>query len=222
MAKRICDPTSGKIGNQVYQNSRNGQVVRTRAIPTNPKTAEQVLARNRLAAMAVTYDALSEAQQNAWIAAAEYYQSRSRLGMSGPLTGLQLYVKVNCALLEIGQAAVSTPPTTPTYDALTVSTLTCVLTGGVPVIKAAVDDDFGDYWRILAAAPVNPGVRRQPDLVHIGAAPVVSGGFSTFTSLYTALFGTPVAGKRLHVRFTQQVNGLYGPEFNLTCLVTGS
>lgn len=222
MAKRICDPTSGSIGNQVYQNSRNGQTVRTRAIPTNPNSAQQEIARANLKAAAQAYDALTEAQQNAWIEAAAIVQSRSRLGMSGPLTGLQYYVKVNAALLEIGEAQVDTPPATPTFGTIPDGALTAVLSGGVLTLKVACSDDIATTVSVLAAGPVNSGVRRAPELVNIGTAPVVSGGFCTFTSLYTTRFGTPATGKRLHVKFQEQVNGLYGPAYSATCLVTGS
>ena len=220
MAKRICDPTSGKIGNQVYQNSRNGQVVRTRAIPTNPKSTQQVEARDNLTAAAIAYDALTEAQQNAWIAAAGEVMSQSRLGMSGTLTGLQYYVKVNAALLEIGEAQVDDPPATPTFDDADLGAMTCVNTGGTNVLKVAAGNDLGLNTQVFAAAPVNSGVRRQPDLVNLGPAPTVSGGFTTFSALYVARFGQPAVGKRIHARLVQQVNGLYGPAHNVTCLVT--
>jgi len=222
MAKRICDPTSGKIGNQVYQNSRNGQVVRTRAIPTNPKSTQQVTARNNLTAAAKAYDALTEILQNAWIAAAQSYQSKARLGMSGTLTGLQLYVKVNAALLESGEAQVDTPPAIPTFDDPGFGALTCVNTAGTNVLKIACANDFGTRELIFAAAPVNSGVRRQPDVVDIGVPPEVSGGFCVFSDLYTARFGEPAVGQRIHVRFVQLVNGLYGPATDAQCLVTAA
>jgi hypothetical protein len=222
MAKRLCDPTSGKIGREVYQNSRNGQTVRIRAIPTNPQTTAQVEARDNLTACALAYDALTEVQQNAWIAAAAEVQSRTRLGMSGPLTGLQYYCKVNAALLETGSVQVNAPPATPTFEESNWGVLTAVNATGTLTMKVANSDTQAGDWHVFAAGPVNSGVRRQPDLVRIGAAPTIAAGFSTITTIYQNRFGVPAVGKRIHVRVVEIVNGLYGAAHNVTCLVTAS
>lgn len=219
MAKRICDPTSGKIGNQVYQNSRNGQVVRTRAIPTNPNSAQQVEARDNMKAAAQAYDALTEAQQNAWIEAAAVIQSRSRLGQSGPLTGLQYYVKVNAALLEIGSAQLSTPPSAPTFGSLVITSESLENASGVLTFAVTLSGTLPSGTRMFAAAPVNPGVRRPPDMVDLGAVPALVGQVTDVASLYSTRFGCPAIGKRVHYKFVQQVTGLYGPAEQRQALV---
>ena len=49
------------------------------------------------------------AQQDAWIVAAAGYKSTPTLGQSGPLTGLQLFVRINCKLGLLGQEPVDVP-----------------------------------------------------------------------------------------------------------------
>ena len=60
MAKRVCDPTSGKIGSQVYMIGRNGQVVRTRVIPANPRSQAQTDARGIFQTASQAWDSLTE------------------------------------------------------------------------------------------------------------------------------------------------------------------
>ena len=50
-------------------------------------------------------------------------QSKATLGQSGPLTGLQLFTKVNCALPAIGGTAVTTPPAKPQLSPLPIDRL---------------------------------------------------------------------------------------------------
>ena len=63
------------------------------------------MVRDLLAQQARRFDALTDAQQDAWNVAAAGYQSSPSLGQSGPLTGLQLFVRVNCKLGLLGQDA---------------------------------------------------------------------------------------------------------------------
>jgi membrane-associated protease RseP (regulator of RpoE activity) len=61
---------------------------RTLVTPRNPRSGAQQVIRQNLATQAAAYDQLTEAQQQAWIAAAAQIQSKPSLGQSGPLTGL--------------------------------------------------------------------------------------------------------------------------------------
>ena len=85
--KIIDVPSSGKLGIQVRFPGRNGQIVRSWVTPSNPKTVAQLQQRAAWTGQATRYGALTDPQQDAWVAAAATYQSRSKLGQSGPLTG---------------------------------------------------------------------------------------------------------------------------------------
>ena len=109
-------PQVGALGQTVTWKGRTGQYRRWRVIPRNPRTPAQQLIRQNLASQAIAYDQLTDVQQEAWIATAAQMQTRSTLGQSGPLTGLQLFTKVNCALLAIGGTPVSVPPAKPLLE----------------------------------------------------------------------------------------------------------
>jgi hypothetical protein len=92
---------------------RNGQIRRTLVTPANPRSDRQLVVRNLLAQQARRFDALSDAQQDAWNVAAAGFQSTPTLGQSGPLTVLQLFVRINCKSGLLGQDPVDEPPVSP-------------------------------------------------------------------------------------------------------------
>ena len=207
MAKRQCDPTSGSIGLQVYVPGRNGQVVRIRAIPSNPQTPEQIHVRNILAARATAWRSLTEAQRAAWTAAALGYNSQSRLGMSGALTGEQLYVRVNSNLAAVGEALVTAPPALPAFEANVVTGLTITNTAGVIVVKFACTGTSTAFNIISATPPMSQGRGRAYGMNRLGELPEITGGFADFTTLYTAKFGAPAVGQKIFAQTQQMLDG---------------
>src|ERR1035441_5739987 len=96
---KILDiPQSGKRGLNVSQAGQFGQISRTLAIPSNPRSAAQMGVRNILKRVSASSRALQEAQRAAWMAAAKETKSNSRLGQNGALSGFLLFTKINCTL----------------------------------------------------------------------------------------------------------------------------
>jgi len=101
---------SGKCGNMVWQRNRYGQICYPAFIPCNPRTPPQQAIRGIFGAVSKRWRTLTEAQRLAWIAAAATILSRPRLAQSGPLPGLQLFVKVNVYLAHRDLPQVDLPP----------------------------------------------------------------------------------------------------------------
>jgi hypothetical protein len=207
MAKRLCDPTSGKIGLQVYQGGRNGQVVRTLAIPTNPRTSDQSLARAHLLTASKAWDTITANQRAAWWAAAANVQTRSRLGMSGQITGNQLFVKVNVSRLTIGGTILETPPADATFSPLPVTALVITNTGGTIALSLTTTDAPPDGTMLRAAPPVKAGVNRCPGLNVLGTLDSPVANAINITSVYTAAFGVPAVGRKVFVAVNSNING---------------
>jgi hypothetical protein len=205
---KILDiPQSGKCGVVVSLGGRTGQYRRILVIPGNPQTEPQLLIRNFLGNAASLWRQITEPQRLAWIAAAAQERSRPRLGQSGPLSGIQLFNKINCSLLLVGEAAVSDVPAKPQFPTLPVTGLTITNTSGTIAAKLACSDDLELNTIVRASAPVSVGIYKQTNLRYLGTAPVVSGGYSTITSLYTAEFGVPTVGKKVFVTVNQCIDG---------------
>ena len=213
---KILDiPQSGKEGLSVSLQGRYGQVRRALVIPTNPRTSAQMGVRDIFSRVAKGWRALTQVQRNAWIAAAAQQKSKSRLGQSGPLTGSQLYVKVNATLSQFGQATVNTPPSIPAFPALAPQNLVITNTGGVIALRLTCPTDPGEATIIRASAPQSAGREVCKDVRVLGACPAPMAGVSDITGLYTARFGVPAVGSKVFVVANQFVDGYedLGTEF---------
>jgi hypothetical protein len=217
---KILDvPQTGKLGLTVTFPSRYGLIRRTKVVPSNPNTYRQATVRTAFTSAARAYDALSEAQQNAWITAAGQYQTKPSLGQSGPLTGLQLYVRINATLTQFGLDNVDAPPAVPAFGDLSPQNLVITNTGGVIALKLTCPTSVGENTIVRASAPQKSGVRRMPDTRILGTCPAAVTGSATITSLYTAVYGAPVAGQRIFVECELMENGWFGPKRTFSALV---
>jgi hypothetical protein len=134
-------PQVGKFGQSVTWRGRNGLIRRILVTPADPRTDRQIQVRELLAEQTRRFDTLTDAQQDAWSVAAAGYQSRPSLGQSGPLTGLQLFVRVNCKLGLLGQPTVDVPPMAPQFPDLAPQSLVITNTAGVVAVKLTCPTD---------------------------------------------------------------------------------
>jgi len=106
-------PKSGRQGAWIYYWRGGKQLRRPYIRPKDPRTPAQLRCR---AAFGTAVKAWSQSQgmtqdnQRAWIGAAEKVRSRPRLAQSGPLTGQQYFISVNCPRIREGLPMLSQPP----------------------------------------------------------------------------------------------------------------
>ena len=200
-------PQVGKLGLTVTWHGRNGQVRRILAIPKNPRTDRQLEVRDLLLQQARRFDALTDVQQDAWNVAGTSFRSTPSLGQSGPLTGLQLFVRVNCKLGLLGQDAVDVPPVAPQFPALAPQGLVITNTGGAVAVKLTCPTNPGESTVLRASPPQNSAIRACRNYRIIGTCPVPTAGSADITSLYVAEFGAVPIGKRLFVQASTMVGG---------------
>ncbi len=217
--KIIDVPQTGKLGLIVAYQGRYGLIRRTWTVPANPNTLPQQQVRANLQSQAQAFDALTEAQQNAWNAAASQVQSKSTLGQSGPLTGLQLFTKINCSILAIGGTPKTDPPAVPTINILPIAGLEITNTGGTIALALTTTASPPDGTMLWGAAPCKTGVRRAPQLKLLGTLGSPVAGKITITTVYTAQFGVPTVGTRVFVQCNACIDGFEGPRMTYTALV---
>jgi len=205
---KILDiPQSGKIGVQVAAGGRYGQTRRILAIPANPRTAEQLNIRQMLGTTAHNWKTITENQRLAWNAAANLIQSRSRLGQSGPLTGLQLYVRTNFNLSLVGEPTVADVPAAPTFDTNVIQSLELTNVTNVVAIKLVCSGSSDSFNLIWASPPQSPGRYAVGNFNYLGELPEVVAGKSDITALYASKFGAPAAGQKVYIRSKQMESG---------------
>lgn len=106
----IVDNISGKLNGTVFSRNKGGHYMRSKSMPSNPKTAFQNAVRARFGAIAMLWGLLTQAQRNAWNAMAREFPYTNRLGDTKILSGFALHQKLNTNLAIIGQSFVSDPP----------------------------------------------------------------------------------------------------------------
>ena len=146
---------SGKCGGIVWQRNRYGQICYPAFIPFNPRTPAQTAVRGNFGAVSARWRELTEEQRHIWIAVARNTKSKPRLGQSGPLTGCQLFVKINVALANRGKAQVDLPPAYPRFPKLAGSELRPREVANVIKINplmAGWEDQLREVTALVAAA----------------------------------------------------------------------
>ena len=208
---KILDvPQTGKLGLTVTYPGRNGLIRRMKVSPRNPHSSAQTVQRSIFKQCAQAYKALTDVQQNAWIAAAARHRTSPTLGQSGPLTGLQLYVKLNAAMQTIGGNSMTTPPAAPAAQATHVSGLTITNTSGTIALNLDTTDSPPDGTMLWACAPQNSGVRRLVSPRFLGTLTSPTNNKINITTLYADKFGAPKVGDRVYVEVCTNSNGWEG------------
>lgn len=106
----IVDNISGKLNGTVFSRNKGGHYMRSKSMPSNPRTSFQSAVRARFGAIAQLWGALNEEQRDAWRAIASEFPYTNRLGDTKILSGFALHQKLNTNLAIIGQSFVSNPP----------------------------------------------------------------------------------------------------------------
>jgi len=184
----------------VGQGGRYGQVSRTLAIPTNPRTTAQLAVRQALSLQAKKWRTLTQAQIAAWNTAAADQQTTPEDGQSGRKTGLQLFIQVNTIALLTGQATVSDPPTAVMPVGLPAITLALANTAEVVSIKLATAGTMPAKALVKACKPQSAGISICNNWRTLGLCPAVTGGAADITALFTAKFGAPPVGTKLFIQ----------------------
>ena len=155
------DAMSGKVGNLVATKSKVGQTVRKRVIPSNPRTAAQVKARQNLSAASKAFSQLTPAQRTSWDQYASTVMSKNRLtGAATKLSAISAFTQVSTVFKELNPAAAI--PLNPPAGPLVSDAITYVAAGapGDITITASGPDSANITTEILLVKL--PSANRRP------------------------------------------------------------
>ena len=207
MAKILTVPTSGSIGNTTFSRNRNGQYIRQRSTPTQPRTVAQVAQRARLTTAAAAWRGLTAAQMAGWAAFGNSFTVVNSLGQSNHMTGLQAYTKVNTVNALNGDAQVSVPPALPVFLPPTTTGIT--VTAGTQVLEVnGASPAAGTKFMMYAAAQTSAGVSFQGNYKWLATFTTATGSEFVITTAYTAAFGALIIGKKVFVKVVQSQAGM--------------
>lgn len=191
-----------KLNGSVFSKNRYGAYVRTKVTPVNPQSTAQQTQRNLLSANSQAWRGLTEAQRNAWIAAAPSFPFTDIFGNSKILSGNALYVKVNNNLGTIGQAVIANPPAPVAIPAMVVGVFTAVSSTGVVSLSFDPDPIPANFHIVIrTTGNTTPGksfVKNMFRTITTMAPGTVSPKLLTAT--FAAKFGAPVIGQKIFVQ----------------------
>jgi hypothetical protein len=200
-------PKSGKCGDKVWQFARHGQISYPAFIPANPRTPAQLAVRRPFGGSSAGWRRLTQAQRDLWNAAARDYNSSPKLAQRGPLTGQQLYVKINTALACQGRPQVDIPPPYPVFPLPAISGLTVTNVRSAVRITLVCPLDPGDRTILRASRPQNARRKTCSDVRIIGLCPSPVAGVADITAPYRAKFGVPRVGSKIFLQVNQIIDG---------------
>jgi hypothetical protein len=189
---------SGTIGQEVYVNSKYGQVVRSR--PRRPwrPTPGRLAVQHNLAQVVNAWRNLTRKQYETWKAAAQ------KAGMST----YPFFSKINGALAAAKLPLLMDPPQRVKFKPNPVAELEILNRGGETTIRLRVPRSPGHQTLVLGSRWCSRGIwTRGNKFATIGDLPVAVRGWSDITDLYVKVFGVPPVGQRVFIRTRQLLNG---------------
>lgn len=105
----IVTDGSGKLGGHVYSKNRGGNYVRTNKVPSNPRTAAQILARSRFGQASSGWKSLTELQRKLWEDFAQNNPYTDSLGDLRHLSSSSAYTRSQTNLLNVGKPTILVP-----------------------------------------------------------------------------------------------------------------
>ncbi len=116
----------GAVGGLIYNTWRGISYAKAFASPAQPRTERQLQIRALTTQLVRSWQGLTDAQRASWTDYAEAHPDIDWTGTAKRITGANWYIRCNLRLLDMGNSAIDSAPTTPAPDA--VSDL--VATGG--------------------------------------------------------------------------------------------
>jgi len=150
----------GKIGGHVASKNRAGSYLRTKVTPVNGRTPAQILARGRLATLAISWAGvgLGDAGRLAWNNAVDLWKRTDVFGDLKSPSGFNLYQKLNNNLAQVGVGALTAPPLPAAITNWTTFSFIPDNTGTMILTFAATPIPAGFAILIDGTAPCSPGL----------------------------------------------------------------
>jgi hypothetical protein len=156
---------SGKIAGTVFARNRSGAYARNWAVPVNPGTTAQSIARSRFGQQSFQWSLLTQANRTDWNGLASTMTRLNRLGESYVPTGRQIFLESSNNLALVGEPILTDAPisnVTPSLETQPTTQLQAKTVAGE--LDALTMDDLAAQSGIviaIEAAPSNSGTKKN-------------------------------------------------------------
>lgn len=212
---------SGKLAGQVFSRNKGGSYLRQFVKPTNPRTALQLNARDRLSQYANEFRTLTQPQQNSWLTYANAHPVVDRLGNVIKLTAMQAYVKINTNRdINDDFAVNSTVPNEPVFTTDIVNAfadLTLTIAPPVATFMLGAGAAPGQQLAVYCSPPVSAGINNTAAVERflyskqVSATDPATGYISIYADLILRFgAGAYMLGKKIVINVYQYDQGQLG------------
>lgn len=207
---KILDvPQSGSLAGQTSSRNRFGQYRRTRAIPVNPATPFQGLARSRMALAASVWRTLTAAQRAGWETLGLGMTRTDSLGQAYTLSGFLAFVSVNSLNAAAGTAQVVDAPALTTPAAMLTSAITLTV-AAFSVAYTPTPLAAGEKLFSFASPQGSAGRSFCGDYRLVAVSAAAAASPANIYAAYVARFGIPIVGQRIFVLLQRYSLGFLG------------
>jgi hypothetical protein len=216
---KILDvPQSGSINFRTASRNRNGQYLRARAIPVQPRSTAQLAVRGYLSLNSQEWGLLTKVQQAAWATYADLHPRTDALGQSSAMTGAQAYGSVNNILRLQGLSVLPAPPAQPDFTLFAAAVVTSV---ALSVTLTGFTRPVGGQIAIYATRPAGNGRNFYGAPTFILFTTGASTSPLNIATQIAARFGTLSLGQVMQIRQVPVTSGILGaPQVSTVTIAT--
>lgn len=201
-------PSSGSVNWRTASRNRNGQYIRNRSIPVQPRSTAQLAVRGMLTLASQAWKSISVDDQTAWKTFGSLHPRTDSLGQSNGSTGQQAFVGVAATSQLLGYPIpAGAPPAEPDMSAFTEGALSSV--DGVTTISGYATPTGGQVM-IWATKPQSTGRRFFGPPVYLQASTVDGTAPINISAQLSARWGTLPNGSVVQITQIPVVNGIMG------------
>jgi hypothetical protein len=216
--KYLGVPSSGSQAGTVASRNRFGQYFRTRAIPVNPSTPQQLVQRARMSTNAAAWRALTDTQRAGWESLGANITRTDSLGQTYDLNGFMAYCSVNNNNLDAGNAIVADAPAIVTPATILTATIT-LTAAALSIAYTATPLAAGVRLFSFVSPQKSAGRSFNGDYRLIAVSAAAAASPANIYAAYILRLGVPVVGNRIFFSLATYQAGFIGAPFAVSQLV---
>lgn len=214
----------GKIGGSVFSKNRSGNYIRNKVTPVNAQTQAQMQQRSQLAYLSTEWRNLTQAQRDAWNAAAPNFPKTNVFGDPVTPTGKNLFTLLNANLFNTNGSQINVPPIPAEVTTVPISSFTAEA-GPTGVVITFSDTLSESGILVKATPPLSPGVNFIKNKVRtIFSGSTITTAATDVSGGYTFKYGDLEVGQKVGIQviFVNNTTGQASPPVYRTAIVTAA
>lgn len=194
----------GKVAGTVFSRNASGAYMRTKVTPINPQTTAQSLVRQNFTDNSQTWRGLTENQRKLWNQSAINFTRTNIFGDNVPLSGFNLYVRLNNNLKAVNVAVIADAPQPESVQGFTTLSVVADTGGGTFDITFTPPIAANVSVQVFATAPLSAGVTFvKTELRKIDVLVTADTTPQDLAAEYITKFGAlPPVGSKIFIQFT--------------------